>query len=375
MQLIEGARVCNPKLAPDTPRLAGGVEYDLAGKPLAVHVADRFPYDFGRGPEPAPVWTRVPLFGAQSGRRNVLKIMTPTRANQTRGVPILATVMEALSQLGEYTRAELMAAVVNSCFAMVTKTEGGNLLPETDPQPNAPASDPKKMQINFEPGMILEGLMPSESVDSFTPGRPSAGFDPFYKAMCRNIAVGLGLSTGTLLRHFEASYSASRGELLEVWEIVHRRRAHFAAQLHQPIYEEMLAEAIDARVIAAPGWDDPLYREAWCRAMWIGPAQGQLNPYDEVRAAALRVSANFSTEEEETAKLTGGDWDCNIEQRGREVAKSRELGLASAVTSLGANQDGAQPASAALPAPDNQPPGSDQADQADTETPADKAAA
>ena len=384
LQLVEAARVCNPHLRPDRPELAGGIEYDLTGKPTAAHIADRFPYDYGRGPEPAPNWTRVPLYGATSGRRNVLQIMMPTRANQTRGVPVLSSVIEALSQLGEYTRAELTAAVVNSCFALVTKTEGGSLLPETDAAPVQSSGNPTKMGVTFEPGMVLEGLSPNESVSSFTPSRPSANFDPFYLAMCRNIAVGLGLSTGTLLRHFTASYSASRGELLEVWEIVHRRRAHFAAQFHQPLYEEMLAEALDAGVIIAPGWDDPLYRAAWCNAGWIGPSQGQLNPKDEVQAAALLVAGNFSTEEEQTARLTGGDYDSNMEQRAREVKTAIAAGTAPSVTTLGAdpNRPGQAPSGepvqgspAALPAPtgtETEPGDSEKGDgePGDNETPA-----
>lgn len=382
LQMIEAARVCNPMLIPDTYRQAGGFEYDAAGKPQAVQIADRFPYDYGRGPEPSPTWTRVPLYGAQSGRRNILRIFAPTRANQTRGVPILATVMEALSQLGDYTRAEMMAAVVNSCFAIVSKTEGNLGMPTLGVPAETQSANPGKppiqrAQIPFTPGMVVEGLMPNESITSFDPKRPAAGFDPFVSAMAKQIAVGLGLSTGTLMKTFTASYSASRGELLEVWEIVMRRRAQLAKQLHQPLYEELLAEAIDAGEIVAPGWDDPLYREAWCRSRWIGPAQGQLNPYDEVKAASLRVAANFSTEEEETARLTGGDWDSNIEQRAREVAIAKQLGIAPYVTITGADPNrpgqtsGGQPAgAAALPAPTDEASTTTDSGDSDTETPA-----
>lgn len=61
-------------------------------------------------------WVRVPAYSAASGRRNVIHIMSRERIDQRRGVPFLATVIEALKQLGRYTDAELVAAVVNGLF-------------------------------------------------------------------------------------------------------------------------------------------------------------------------------------------------------------------------------------------------------------------
>lgn len=356
-QFIEAGRVSNPGFAADSDKISGGIEFDDNGVPIAVHITNRYPLDYSKLTAAKLQWTRVALFGT-TGRRNVIQLMAPSRLGTTRGVPLLAPVIEELKQLGDYTEAELMAAVVNSCFAVVAKTMDGSGSPETDEQQPA-AGDFNRIQLTFEPGTVIEGLAPNESISSFTPNRPSATFDPFFTAICRQIAVALGLSFELLVRHFTASYSASRAALMQVFEIVVRRRGWLSAQLHQDLFEEMLGEAHERGTVTLRGWTDPLMRDAWCRAKWTGPSQGQLNPKDEVQAAALAVGANFSTEEEQTAALNGGDWDENMEQRAREVERSRALGLSPAIGITG----NAAGQSAAAPPPDNQGPGSDQADQ------------
>ena len=45
-------------------------------------------------------------------------IMNRERIGQRRGVPFLAQVIEALKQLGRYTDAELVAAVVSGMFTV-----------------------------------------------------------------------------------------------------------------------------------------------------------------------------------------------------------------------------------------------------------------
>lgn len=52
-------------------------------------------------------------FGDKTGSPNVLMIYETERAEQYRGVPYLAPVIEALKQLTRYSEAEMMAAVIN----------------------------------------------------------------------------------------------------------------------------------------------------------------------------------------------------------------------------------------------------------------------
>lgn len=324
IQLIPAARVCNKDRAADTATLAAGIAF-ADGVPAKVQIASHYPFDMRFGAQEL-TWQEVDIWGKKSGRRNVLHLMMATDADQTRGVPLLAPVIEALKQLSDWSYAELTAAVMNSVFAIVNKTEGGSEFPETGENAASTSDGLSRLDLTLEAGLVLDGLSPNESIEGFSATRPNPDFDPFFVSICRQIAVALGLSFELLVRHFTASYSASRAALMQVWEVMLRRRAWFSRAFHQDLYEEMLAEAHENGLVTLRGWNNPLMREAWCKARWVGPAQGQLNPKQEVDAALAKISGGLSTEEEQTAELCGGDYDANQDQRDREVARRRQRG-------------------------------------------------
>ena len=71
--------------------------------------------------------------------------------------------------------------------------------------------------------------------------------------------------------------------------------------------------------IPAPGFfSDPLIRKAYTGAEWNGPAQGLLNPVQEVTAAEKRVQNGFSTRDREAMEMNGSDFYRNAAQLKRE---------------------------------------------------------
>ena len=94
------------------------------------------------------------------------------------------------------------------------------------------------------------------------------------------------------------------------------RRGWFVADFCQPIYEIWLSEAVARGRIKAPGFfDDPALRAAWCKAEWLGPVQGQLDPKKEIEAGIMRVQHGVETYEQLTQEYGNGDWRSNAEQR------------------------------------------------------------
>ncbi len=339
IQIVEGPRVCNRDFAADSDTQAGGIEFDDKGRPIAIHVANRHPHDYSKATAKTIEWTRVPIWGEKTGRRNVLQLMAPTRARQTRGVPVLASTLELFKQLGTWTDSEVAAAVTTSAYALINTTEGGSEFPETNEDSTSDATSSGglgRVDLTIEPGMVIDGLGPNEKVEGFSPNRPNPDFEPFFNAIVGMAAVALGLSGSVALRKFTASYSASKGELMQVWEVMMRRRRNYSRALHQDLYEEMQAEAWGRGLLTLRGFMNPLMRSAWSKARWIGPSQGQLNPVQEVTAAKLKVEAGFSTVEEQTAEICGGDFDANMEQRTREITLMRAIGADTELTAGGA---------------------------------------
>lgn len=343
VDLIEADRICNPakgvKGAFDNSILEG-VEVGKYGEPIAYWVAKYHPGTIHRPTsDPNQDWKRVLAFGAQSGRRNILHLMSDIeRPGQRRGVPLLAPVIEALKQLGRYTDAELVAAVVAGYFTVFITQDSpengiGSMMsgmPGLDV--SASTSDPNDVSLGN--GAIVN-LAEGEKISTANPGRPNTAFDGFVSSICKQIGAALELPYELLIKNFTASYSASRGALLEAWKMFRMRRQWIVNRLCQPVYEEWLSEAVSKGRIDAPGFfEDPAVRKAWSLADWSGDTQGQLDPLKEVNAAKVRVQEGFSTREHEAAELTGMSFDMIASQRGREEKLMQEYGISTSQKQL-----------------------------------------
>ena len=325
VQLVEADRLSSPNNY-DTfdNQIVGGVEVDADGEVVAYHFSKHHPLSYANE---RMEWQRVEAYGKKTGRKNVLHLMCRERIDQRRGVPFLAPVIEALKQLGRYTDAELIAAVISGLFTVFIEKESnedgepvGSGIPDEEL-----IDEEDENSLELGPGAILD-LAEGEKAHDINPGRPNKNFSGFVEAICRQIGAALEIPYELLLKHFTSSYSASRGALEEAWKMFKMYRAWLANDFCQPIYEEWLAEAVAKGRIKAPGFfTDPLRRKAYCKAQWNGPARGLLNPVQEVGAAVTRVENGFSTRSAETMEMAGGDFYSNCEQLKQEEKKLKEV--------------------------------------------------
>lgn len=334
VQLLEADRVSTPTDKTDDGKLMSGIEVDKYGAPTGYWVETTPP-----GLLQARTWQRVAAFGQTSGRTNVIHLYKAARPGQRRGYPYLTPVIERLKQLGRYEEAELMAAVVSGMFTAFITSDAGDsdilqdALPAGQQGDTAQGASPDQSAAEEPPayemgnGSIV-GLAPGEKVETANPGRPNPAFDGFMTATLRQVGMGLGIPYELLVKHFQASYSAARAALMEAWKDFRTRRTWFASRFCQPIYEEWLMDMVLRGEIVAPGFlDDITVRRAYCGAEWVGPTPGQLDPVKETDAALMRVEGGLSTLAEETAQLSGGDWERKIRQRAKEEKLKKELGL------------------------------------------------
>ena len=338
LQVVEADRLCNPGFVQDTQKISAGIELDQYGAPLAYHICQRHPGSLLRRSDFK--WDRVTAYGSSSGRRNIIHLFERRRPGQTRGVPVLAPVIEPLKQLQRYTDAELQAAVISGMFSVFIKMDSEAFHDMFDP-------DGKSAYLNSAMGWdgtlnggTLDGggkvvnLLPGESVESTNPGRPNALFDPFVQAIVRQIGVALELPFEVLIKHFTASYSAARAALLDAWRFFRGRRDWLASNFCQPVYEAWLEEAVAIGRISAPGFfADPAIRRAWCAAVWIGDGPGSIDPAKEVTAAKERIALGISTRAAESILHDGVDWRSKNRQLAIEERERKEAGLGSAIPS------------------------------------------
>lgn len=304
---------------PDTGNtIYDGVEVDRNGMVVAYHIRNTYPFEVGA---PTTEWTRVLAYQEHTGLPNIVHVIESERPDQYRGVSYLAQVIEPLLNIRRYSESELMAAMIESFFTAFIKTEAPtdempfNQVEEDDREPRNPN------EYSMGPGQV-NMLEPGEDVTFANPTRPAGGFDAFVTAICSQIGAALEIPADLLLKKFNASYSASRAALLEAWKAFKMRREWLADDFCRPIYEVWMSEAVARGRIYAPGFfTNPAIRAAYLGSEWLGPSQGQLDPVKEITAEILACSEGFSTHDQSTVRLNGGQWDNNVEQLHRENEK------------------------------------------------------
>lgn len=326
VNMIEADRVANKDRATDSAKLVGGIQLDSHGAATHYHILKQHPgFSFSHKSDD---WTVVPAYGAKGGRKNVIHLYRHLRVGQKRGAPDLAPVLEALKQLERYTEAELMAAVVSGMFTVFIKSESDLNPLNKGADGSHPVPKSGKGEFNLASGAILD-LDAGETIETVNPGRPNSEFDPFVMSILRQVGVALELPLELLIKHFTASYSASRAALLEAWKFFIARRHWLADKFCMPIYQEFLVEAVSKGRINAPGFldGDPAIRKAYLACDWIGPAKGHIQPKQEIEAELIHVELGTKTLDEVTAEATGGTWEQKIKQRGKEERLRKANGL------------------------------------------------
>lgn len=296
-----------------------GVEVDKNGMVVAYHIRSTYPFEVGTS---ATEWTRVLAYQKNTGLPNVVHVMDCERPDQYRGVTYLAQVIEPLLQLRRYTESEIMAAVIESFFTAFIKTEAStDDMPFNQVEQDTPNELKGPNEYSMGPGQV-NIMAPGEDVTFAQPSRPAGGFDAFVTSICTQIGAAFEIPADLLLKKFNASYSASRAALMEAWKAFRMRRQWLADDFCRPIYEVWMSEAVARGRIYAPGFfDNPAIRAAYLGSEWLGPSQGQLDPVKEITAEILACSEGFSTHEQSTVRLNGGQWNSNVEQLHRENEK------------------------------------------------------
>lgn len=321
LQIVEGDRCSNPNRAADTDEMAAGVEI-VGGVHVAYHFTDKHPGALRPG---APKWQRVPA-RSKDGIPLVVHLFERKRPDQPRGVPYLAPVVELLKQLGDYTTAEVTAAVISAMFTVAIETgadESDGSAPIIGEKDAALADN----EVKLGAGAVI-GLAPGEKIHEINPGRPNANFDPFVLSLLRQIGVALELPYELLVKHFTASYSASRAALEIAWQYFRKQRAWFARRFCQTSYEWMMDEAVASGRLARPGYfEDPALRAAYLGSQWIGPARISLDPLKEANADKVDVlELQVKTREQVCLERTGGQMEKKVPQLGKEARMLAEAG-------------------------------------------------
>lgn len=339
IRLIESDLLSNPTTSPTfigdiaNGNLAGGVKLDSDGAPFSYFFTDTYP-GANLSLTSSLKWTEIKAFN-DDGERQVYHLFMRKRPGQRRGIPLLGPLINLIKKVTKLADAELTAHVVAAFFTVFIKDMQGynsGLAEGYSPDNQVTDKDINPDEaFNYEMGSgnILE-LDDRKDIEIAQSRNLSESFEPFYNSFVKELAAGLEMPHEQLMMHFTASYSASRGALLEGWKTIRKDRAWVANNFCTPAFEHWLDEMVANGRIIAPGYfEDPAIQKAWRRATWSGMGNGQLDPKKETEAALMRISGKLSNFEKEYNLIhDDGTWDGAMDtlQSNYDVIDNKELG-------------------------------------------------
>lgn len=346
LQAIDPARLACPDGRFMTDRNRQGIEINEYGEPIAYWIRKTHPGDLYGIFDQANNFERVAA-RTRFGRRKVLHLYDKLRPGQSRGKSIMTQVMGAFRMLDHYQRIELQTAVINSMIAAFVETPlNGQDIAEMFGGGREYVEAKSGWEVKLEGAGIIP-LYPGEKMNPFNPGRPNSAYSSFVETVLRTVSTGINMPYELLMKDFsKTNYSSARAALLEAWRFFMSRRHWLATYWCNPVYELWLEEAVNAGEIEAPDFYEN--RAAYCRAKWIGPGRGWIDPLKEAQASELRMKT-VSTMEMECAEQ-GLDWEEVIDQRAKEEARTIK---AREAYGLGPEGEGGEPAAPGAPDPDS----------------------
>ncbi len=319
LQVIEADRLATPPSKLADTSIREGVEIGDRGQPIAYWIKKTHPGDINLTHK-TDDYIRYPAFN-KYGMPNVHHLFKTKRPGQSRGIPVLAPVLNIFKDLSKFVEAELLKNRIAACFSLFVKKND----PLTVANQRKTDTNTKGQKLeSIEPGRI-EYLNIGESIDVANPTSPGGNYDPFVERMLRAIAAALNLPYEIVAKDFsKTNYSSARAALLDAVKFFICWQDWISKKLNQPVYTAVIEEAFLNGEIDIPLFYS--YRTEWTRVKWQAPGWQWVDPLKEVQANKEGISGNILSLADVCSGL-GRDWEETIEQKAVEKEKLKELGL------------------------------------------------
>lgn len=351
IQMVSPDRLSNPDNMMDTRTLRRGIEMDLRGKPTFYNIRKAYPTEMYFD-DWAFTWDRVPA-ALPWGRKQVIHIIEQRLPGQSRGISEMVSALKQMRMTKHFQEITLQNAVINASYAAAIESE---LPPDAvfaamgGPGTSGPGQNDwlgaiggfmnalnEYMQAasNIKvDGAKIPHLFPGTKLSMKPMGTPGGVGTGFEASLLRYIAAALGVSYEEFSKDYsQTNYSSLRAGQASTWRFMQSRKKMVADRTANSIYTLYLEEDIANGSLPMPAGfrlDDfyqPLMREAFCKADWIGASRGQVDEMKETEAAILRIKGGLSSYEIECARL-GSDFRDLFEQIAREQGIIKAKGLA-----------------------------------------------
>ena len=283
----------------------------------------------------------IPARGAKSGRIFMLHGFAPEYAGQGRGYSRLGHAIQDFENITDFTSSQIKKAINQSSIMGWVQPSGDN--PASNPLQDLPAGPqqvtdtgedftvspqealdfcPIPEAANRVPGsMLIANLQEGEKLEAFPETSPSESFEAFIDAFTGYLSSSMGIPLEVVLMKFNQNYSASRAALILFWRVANIWRQEMDADFIAPVYEMWLSEEIASGRIQAPGWSDPLLRDAWTSHGLIAAPMPNIDPMKTQKADEGYVAMGATTLDRVARELNGSSGKANRQKITREFSE------------------------------------------------------
>jgi lambda family phage portal protein len=293
----------------DKIRIAGGIELDRYGKPVAYWLFQAHPSDRQTDS------IRVPA-------EDILHIFDRQRASQVRGISPLTSIVCDLHDMQEFVASTLVVARVATGFGvMITTPYPEGWMP---PGTATYGEDGITQEEYVNPGAITR-LRPGETVNTVKPEQPANTFTPFTQNLLKSAAVGAGVAYETLSGDYsQTNYSSSRLARLQEQAFFKFLCDLLDAMLNVPVYKWWLDIEHRLNGLKLPKYEkDPTPYQA---VVYSHPPQPWVDPRNDATAAQTRLQMGLETLTQ-LAENDGRDIEEVFATRAYEIKRMKELGI------------------------------------------------
>lgn len=298
-------------------RIKRGIEFDRYGRRAAYHFWTEHPYDLL---VVANDTVRVP-----AGR--VIHYYEKHRPSQTRGVTWFAPILQTMRDLSEYTGSEMTAARLGSMFTVAIKRANGIGTGLGFGEEYGDSMDRDSNPLEYLGPGIIADLGKDDSVEQIESKRPNSGAEGWIKLILNSMANGLGMTyLGLTGDTKEASFSSARFAQNKdklFWKTLQGR---FGRKVVLRIRRRAVTQMVARGLVSITPTQFKAAPFRWLATRLLPPGWEEIQVDAEVNAAIRRIQGGLSTLQEECAGR-GRNWRRILQQRAREMALVKELGL------------------------------------------------
>ena len=297
-----------------------GVEVDKYDKPVAYWLFKDHPYD--RTYASMTEHIRVPA-------DQIIHAYLPARAEQTRGVSLVATAMANVKMLNGYLEAEIVAARVGaSKMGFFTSPDGDGYVGDGEYE------DTFNPTTNAQAG-VFEQLPAGMDFKAFDPTHPTSAFDSFTTSVLRSIASGLNISYHSLSNDLTSvNYSSIRQGALEDRYMYQIYQQFVIEHFVNPVFQSWLEMSISTGYINLPIAKFDKFAKS---VNYIPRSFAWIDPLKEMQANVIGLQNGTMTYADISASY-GRDTEELFEQHQKEIELAKQYGIELAYQPFGQKQ-------------------------------------